>query len=264
MKNVLFIVFVLHFLISCTSSNNHFTAQQIVDKTIASSQMNKIANAKLSFEFRGRTYTAERNQGNFILKRITKSGTETLTDILSNSGFKRLLNGNPMQVLDSMTKKYSESVNSVHYFSVLPYGLNDSAVNKKVLPSVTINKKEYHKVEITFNRDGGGVDFEDIFVYWIEKKHFKIKYLAYQFHVNGGGKRFREVRKEHLVQGVRFADYNNYKPYNPEVDVRDLDKTFEKGGMTKISEIILENIQLTFSDKQRGTDRNNSHLQQTP
>lgn len=66
--------------------------------------MNKIANAKLSFKFRGRTYTAERNQGNFTLKRITKSGTETLTDILSNSGFKRLLNGNPMQVLDSMTK----------------------------------------------------------------------------------------------------------------------------------------------------------------
>ena len=31
-----------------------------------------------------------------------------------------------------------------------------------------------------------------------------------------------------LGSGVRFADYNNYKPNNPEVDVRDLDKTFEK------------------------------------
>ena len=68
-------------------------------------------------------------------------------------------------------------------------------------------------------------------------------------HVHGGGKRFRKVRKEHLVQGVRFADYNNYKPNNPEVDVRDLDKTFEKGGMTKVPEIILENIQLTFLNK---------------
>ena len=103
-----------------------------------------------------------------------------------------------------------------------------------------------------------------IFLSIDREKQFKIKYLAYQFHVNGGGKRFREVRKEHLVQGVRFADYNNYKPNNPEVDVRDLDKTFEKGGMTKVSEIILENIQLTFSNKQRGTDRNDSDSQQTP
>jgi len=244
MKRILFLPFVLLLLNSCQPEKSVLTAQQIIDKSIEVSKTEKVTKAILSFDFRKRTYTAERNNGAFTLKRITTNDTETITDILSNSGFQRLLNGEPFAVVDSMAVKYSESVNSVHYFSILPHGLNDAAVHKKLLPEVAIKGKDYYKIEVTFDQEGGGVDFEDVFVYWIDKQSFKIDYLGYLFHVNGGGVRFREVSKEHIIEDVRLVDYNNYKPNNSELDVRDLDRAFENGGLTKVSEINMENITL--------------------
>lgn len=229
---------------SCESKKESLTAKSIVDKAIEASQTNKLSQAKLTFNFRGRTYTADRKNGNFTLARITKSDTATITDVLSNTGFQRLLNNKPIQIPDSMAVKYSESVNSVHYFSVLPFGLNDAAVNKKRLEDVTLKGKEYFKIEVTFDQEGGGVDFEDVFVYWINKESFHIDYLAYLFHVNGGGVRFREVSKEHIIQGIRLVDYHNYKPNHSSVNLRMMGKAFENGELTKVSEINLENIKI--------------------
>ncbi|MEQ6123987.1 DUF6503 family protein [Pseudotenacibaculum sp. MALMAid0570] len=235
-------------LISCKTEEKQLTAQEIIDKSIQNANIDKVSNATLSFDFRERTYIADRNSGVFTLKRITKKGTETITDILSNDGFQRLLNGEKIHVADSMAFRYSESINSVHYFSVLPYGLNDAAVNKKLLEDTTVKGKEYYKVQVTFDQNGGGVDFEDVFVYWIDKERFTIDYLAYLFHVNGGGKRFREVSKEHIVEGVRFVNYNNYKPNNSNIELSSIDKAFESNDLTKVSEVNLENIQLVENE----------------
>jgi len=236
------------FLISCESKEKELTAQQIIDESIAVSGANKIPNSLLSFDFRDRTYIANRNKGKFSLQRITKQNDTVITDILSNDGFSRLINEKPTSVIDSMAVKYSESINSVHYFSVLPYGLNDGAVKKKLLESVKIKEKEYHKVQITFAQEGGGIDFDDVFIYWIGKEDFQIDYMAYTFHVNGGGKRFREVRKEHLVNGIRFTDHNNYKPEDSNTDLFQLDQLFENGQLKKLSEINLENIIISFNN----------------
>ena len=64
--------------------------------------------------------------------------------------------------------------------------------------------------------------------------------------VNGGGTRFRAVSKEHNVEGIRLADYDNYKPNDPSIDVRIMDQAFEKGELTKVSEINLENVQVSL------------------
>ena len=61
------------------------------------------------------------------------------------------INSKLITVTDSMESKYIESVNSVHYFSTLPYSLNDQAVQKKLLNEVKINGKEYYKIEISFS-----------------------------------------------------------------------------------------------------------------
>ncbi len=246
MRTFILSLFALLILTSCKPEKNELTVQQIIDKSLEASQTPKVAQAELSFDFRGRTYIANRNNGTFSLFRITRNDQDTITDILSNKGFSRSVNNKPVQVPDSMAIRYSESVNSVHYFSVLPFGLNDAAVNKKLLEEVKIKGKEYYKIQVTFDQEGGGVDFEDVFVYWIGKEDFKIDYLAYLFHVNGGGKRFREVRKEHLINGVRFVDYNNYKPKDTSIDVFSMDKAFENDELEKVSEINLENIELTF------------------
>jgi hypothetical protein len=237
--------FVLLFLLtSCQSKKENFTAQEIVDQSIEASNLSLVANAVLKFDFRDYSYRAIRNNGGFVLERIKKTDSVTVIDLINNDGFMRTVGGLPYAVPDTMAIKYSESVNSVHYFSVLPYGLNDGAVNKKRLEDITIKGKDYFKIEVTFDQEGGGVDFEDVFVYWINKENFKVDYLAYLFHVNGGGTRFRAVSKEHNVESIRLADYDNYKPNDSSIDVRAMDQAFEKGELTKVSEINLENVQV--------------------
>ena len=209
--------------------------------------MDKIANAKLSFNFRDKHYVALRNNGRFELNRVFINNNDTIIDVLSNSGFKRIKNSEPIQIQDAKASKLSESVNSVHYFSILPYGLNDKAVQKKLLGESKIKGDKYYKIEITFSKENGGVDYDDIFIYWIKKENFKIGFVAYRYNTNGGGIRFREVRKEQFIAGISLVDYNNYKPINSSIKLNNLDRIFQKGELEKISEIKLEDIKIIFN-----------------
>ena len=73
--------------ISCQPGEKALTAQEIIDKSIEASGVEKISNSHLSFDFRDRTYEAKRNNGVFALKRITKQNDSIITDVLSNNGF---------------------------------------------------------------------------------------------------------------------------------------------------------------------------------
>ena len=227
-------------IISCKPKETKLTAQNIIDKSILYSGADLVNNSEINFKFRDKKYSAIRNNGNYNLVRTF----DTIKDVLNNNGFERYLNEQVNIVNDSLASVYSNSINSVHYFSVLPYGLNDKAVNKKLLTSSIVKDKEYYKIEITFSEDGGGEDFEDVFIYWIGKEDFLIDYLAYSFHTNGGGKRFRVLNEQCYKNGIRFVDFNNYKPLDKKISLIDLDKAFEKNQLVKVSEIVLENIEV--------------------
>ena len=239
----LYILF-LFLTISCQKKEISLTAQQIIDKTILYSGAEKVVNSEITFQFRDKDYKAIRSNGNFKLIRTFDS----IYDVLDNNGFERLINGHSFSVNDGLISKYSNSINSVHYFSVLPFGLNDKAVHKKLLPTSTIKGKEYYKIEITFSENGGGEDFEDVFIYWIGKDDFLIDYLAYSYHTNGGGKRFRVLKEQCNIEGIRFVDYHNYKPTQKSISLLEIDKAFENNQLKKVSEIVLENIEVNLID----------------
>ena len=175
-------------------------------------------------------------------------GKEVTVDSLTNIGFTRHLNNQAVNVPDSMAVKYSASVNSVHYFSVLPYGLNDAAVNKQLMNDVLVKNKMYSTVKVTFAQDGGGEDFEDVFMYWVNKETSKIDYLAYSYNEDDGkGIRLREAYNERYVDGVRFVDYKNYKPIDASISLTDLPLLFEKEKQKLLSKIELENIEVTLN-----------------
>lgn len=243
MRNFLFLVFIV--FASCKQKDTSLTAQQVIDKSMIVSGADKVSNSKIEFDFRDIKYTALREKGNFRLFRsFIDENLGMISDLVSNDGFERVVRGHLYQVPDSMAVKYSNSVNSVHYFSVLPFALNDSAVHKKLLKDVVVKGKSYYKVEILFSEDGGGKDFEDVFIYWLGKEDFKIDYLAYNFLTDGGGMRFREATNERFVNGIRFVDYNNYKPKNASTKLENLEKAFENNGLEKLSEINLENVKV--------------------
>lgn len=245
MKNRVGIVLLFISIMWSCKNEKHIAlnAQNVIDEAIATVGGAKLDTSTIRFDFRDKHYIAKRNNGNFELIREYKDSTNQVKEVLSNTGFTKLVNNALVKVPDSMVTKYSASVNSVHYFSVLPYGLNAPAVNKKFLNEVTLKGKHYYKIEVTFNENGGGEDFEDVFIYWIDKNTFNVDYLAYSYaETNGYGFRFREAFNRRTIDGLQFVDYNNYKPKTNTVKLTELDSLFEANALQLLSKIELKNI----------------------
>jgi hypothetical protein len=251
MKKIIAGIAIVFLILSCNySPNENISAQSIVNKAIDASGKAKLKNIRLSFEFRGKTYQSTGQCNDILLKRIDETSEGKITDILESSGkFSRYIEDSLIAIPDSMALKYSESINSVHYFVQLPFRLNDDAVQKSYLGLDTINSKVYHNIEVSFKQKGGGTDYQDVYLYWFDEKDFKLDYLAYSFIVNGGGIRFREAYNERTIEGIRFVDYKNYKPKSDTVELRDISKAYQNNQLELLSKIENENIKVEILDE---------------
>ncbi|MBK7649538.1 MAG: hypothetical protein IPJ20_00725 [Flammeovirgaceae bacterium] len=241
MKNLYYLVLFVALLSACSDSTD---PQKIIDKAIAAAGGEKYLNSTVEFDFRDRHYLAKRKGGAFSYQRLTHDSTKLTRDFISNEGFKREINGEEVNVADSMKVKYAASVNSVIYFALLPFGLNDPAVIKKFIGETQIESKDYYKIEVTFGQDGGGEDFEDVFLYWIDKESYALDYMAYSFEENNkAGYRFRKAYNPRIVNGIVFLDYINYKPKG-ETTINQLEELFKQGELEELSKIELINVQV--------------------
>ena len=195
----------------------------------------------VSFRFREHEYRAIHNDGLYEYVRTLTTEDSVVRDVLTNEGFYREINGQRIDLPDTMAAKYTRSVNSVIYFALLPDGLTDDAVNRSYLGTTEINNTTYHKIQVTFDRQGGGEDFEDEFIYWFNDETGFFDYMAYLYHTDGGGIRFREAYNPRVVNGIRFMDFNNFKPKDS-LNLQQIDDAFLKGELEKLSVIELEGI----------------------
>ncbi len=239
------------FLISCKQETKNLSAQQIIDKTIEKAGGDAYENADIQFTFRDTDYTSHRKNGEFELTRSFTDSLGEVKDVLDNSGFNRFRNSEKVILADSTANKYSNSVNSVHYFVQLPFGLNDEAVQKELVGETEIKGKKYYAIQVTFDQEGGGEDHDDVYMYWINKENFTIDYFAYKFYTDKGGIRFREAYNPRTVGGIRFVDYKNYKiePWES-VDLKDLGELFNNGKLELLSDIKTENILVDGSSEE--------------
>lgn len=219
-------------------------AQAIVDRAIEAAGGDRYEQSRVRFTFRDRQYEYFRDKGKRVLMRVTDTDTARIEDVLTGGALERKIDGHPVTLADSTQKAISEAVNSVHYFAYLPYGLNDAAVRKEYLGKAVLGGSEYHKVRVTFREEGGGADFEDVFVYWFHTGSFLPDYLAYEYHTNGGGKRFRKAYNERRAGGIRFVDYENYR-YEGPLPVTALDSLYEGGELELLSRIELLDLEVT-------------------
>lgn len=246
MKNLFLLVSILLLLISCNQTKKQLTAQQIVDAAIEKSCQGNCDKATVSFTFRDVGYRSTRNQGDYKYTRLRKDSIGFVRDELSNVGFERFINEAPIIVADTTAVKIADAVNSVHYFSQLPYGLNAAAVKKELTGETNIKNELYFKIKVTFDQEGGGTDYDDEFLYWIHKTNFTVDYLAYSYATNGGGIRYREAYNPRVIEGIRFVDYNNYKPSSLEFSLDELPALFENGALKLLSKIETENVRVAI------------------
>ena len=218
--------------------------QSIVDQVIDRHGGELYRASMVDFDFRDRHYTAQRNDDVFIYRRTLVDSSGRTDDLMGNDFFFRCIDDIGVSLSDTDIRRYSNSLNSVMYFALLPAPLNDPAVQKKYLGQTTVKGEPYNVIEVTFREDGGGKDFEDRYVYWFHAEENYLDYLAYSFHVDGGGTRFREAFNARFVNGLRFADYYNFKGPAADTELTELAGMFEEGKLEKVSEIVLQNVQV--------------------
>ncbi|MEQ9468231.1 MAG: DUF6503 family protein [Ekhidna sp.] len=226
------------------------TAQSIVDKAIEFSGTEQLRNAQASFNFRNITYKYIMEDGRFIYSRtqIDTLGNE-VKDVLSNDGLFRYINEEISNISEEKRAAYTSSVNSVIYFAFLPLWLNDEAVNKTFLGEVSLEGKDYYKIKVTFDADGGGEDYEDVFIYWFDTEDYSMDYLAYSYNEEdeGTGMRFRVAYNPREINGVIIQDYRNLKPkVKGSVPLEEIDQAFVDGKLEELSLIELEDVVISI------------------
>ncbi|MGY6558335.1 MAG: DUF6503 family protein [Nitritalea sp.] len=233
---------VISFLLgACTAVD---PAQRAVDRAILAHGGERFKEVEIAFQFRDREYTIFKSPEGFRYTRSFRDSLGAVQDVLDNTGFTRFIAGEAVELTEKDRVAFTNSVNSVAYFAFLPYGLNDPAVIKTYEGEVQFGDASYERVRVAFQEEGGGEDFEDVFLYWFDRVTGEIAYLAYSFHTNGGGVRFREVIHRHDVGGLILLDYANYKPADPATPLEELEALFLAGELEMLSEIRMEEVRV--------------------
>lgn len=239
--NSILLVFMLIASSSCEVKSP--SAQEVLDKAILKHGFNIENEFDVSFEFRNQRFEADLSAMSNVLRRVTKEANKTVEDIIDDDSFIHRVDNQEVALDSEVSWRYSSDTRSVIYFALLPYGANEGAISKELMPSIKIKGEPYYKVEVTYGNNGGGKDFENVFVYWIHQKNFTVDYLAYSYYINGGGVRFREAYNQREVNGVRFQDYINYT-IEKDFPAHELDYAFQTGQLKEISRIELGEIQV--------------------
>jgi hypothetical protein len=234
-----FILFSILILSLAACQDNTDKARKIVEKSIEVHGGKKYNNFIAEFDFRKFHIKLMQNEGKFQYERISKDSTKNdIWDIVNNEGFLRIINGNQVQLSENDVTKYTNAVNSVAYFVLLPYKLQDKAVNLEYIGETTLENKKYDKIKVWFDKEGGGKDFEDIYCYWFNKESHTLDYIAYA----NGGPRFRRVKNRQTIGGIVFQDYENYAITDTTINTSDYDKAFIAGKDSLLSIIEQKNI----------------------
>ncbi|RMD49592.1 MAG: hypothetical protein D6830_04545 [Ignavibacteria bacterium] len=241
-KSIIFLLVILF-----TACANNISEKELLKNIMVAHGADKMKSAKIDFDFRGKHYSVTRKNNRFeFTKTYGDSSGNLIFEKLNNAGYHYLKNNIEINLTEEEKRLRANSLNSVIYFFSVPYVLNDKAVKSKIIGHENVKGIDYFKLEITFNQKGGGEDFQDRYVYWINKNNYFIDYYAYYYHVNGGGSRFRVKTNRRNIKGVIFSDDLNYKSEKIHENIEDFAMEYERDKLEKVSEIKYENIEVNL------------------
>ncbi|MFB9057799.1 DUF6503 family protein [Mariniflexile ostreae] len=254
-KSILILISVAT-LFACnnTTSKSVSNKKEVVSEVVQPSKAEVILNqainahggdlydsANYTFVFRGNTYQFKNDGKAYEYSKSSQKGDSLIIDRLKNGKFSRTINNDTIALSEKDIKSGTGAINSVIYFATLPHKLKDDAVNETYMGETTIKGKNYSILSISFSQDGGGEDFDDEYYYWIDTDAHTVDYLAYNFHVNQGGVRFRSAYNRSIVDGITFQDYVNYKA-EVGTPLKALPELYEAGKLIELSKIETESI----------------------
>ncbi|MEO0557433.1 MAG: DUF6503 family protein [Bacteroidota bacterium] len=228
-------------------------ALELVERVRAQHGVGTLDHAEVTFSFRGTPFTLRRDGTTFRYARtITDDAGRQLEEVVDNTGARRFVDGVEVDLDEVEADRVMTAVNSVAYFALLPYSLTDPAVRVRALGPDSIGGQAYDRLEATFAQEGGGIDWDDRYVYWLRQPDATMDYLAYSYAVTPGdtsrnetGTRFREVLGVEEVSGVRFQNYRNLTADS--IGPRDLERfgdLHDVGQTWTISDILLDSIRV--------------------
>jgi hypothetical protein len=191
------------------------TTGALLDSVAAVHGGDVLDRAVVRFTFRGEDFRLRHDGGRFLYRRsYVDSMGRAVEEGLGNDTLYRAVEGRPVSLTEEKRASVRTAVNSVAYFALLPSPLTDPAVQARHTGIDTVAGVPYHRVRVTFRQQGGGDDWQDVFMYWFHEDDLAMDYLAYAYGLAPGdedtGTRFREAYNVRRVNGVRVADYMNY------------------------------------------------------
>jgi len=239
-------IFLLSTFSACETDKD---ADTIIDKSMKVHGADLLGHSNISFTFRGKQFRRYYHNGKFRYSRtFSDSAGHKIYQAINNDSTWQEVDSKHVVLPDSIRENIFESINSIVYFGFLPFKLNDEAVVKRYIGSSTINGDPYHEIEITFKKEGGGIDYQDRFVYWIHQNSYTIDYFGYRYEVDGGGERFREAYNIRNIKGIRIQDYKNYKVVAdsllPDRRIERFDQLYHDNKLELVSSVELEDVKI--------------------
>ena len=234
---------------ACTTPASSPSAATVIDSARAAHGASVLDRAVVTFRFRSDAYRLRQDGGTFHYRRAyTDSLGRPVTEGLTNDGRYRVVQGDTVSLTPSERASVETTVNSVAYFALLPEPLGDPAVQPEHRGRDTIDGVPHHRVKVTFQQEGGGSDWEDVFVYWFRTDTYEMDYLAYAYGQGPdeeAGTRFREAYNVRRRGGVRVADYHNYTADTLTADqMAQYPGLLEKDALERVSEIEVDSVQV--------------------
>lgn len=227
-----------------TACQSHPDARQLIAESIEAHGGERYRNVRIEFDFRQFHLNLENRDGRFRYERTHRDSTGVvIREVLTNDDFVRSLNGQRQNLDSAARSKWSNAVNAMAYFALLPSKLADQAVQPEYLGETTLDGQTYDKVRVTFKQEGGGKDFEDTFFYWFNRRTHTMDFLSY----SEGGARFRRAINPQTVGGIRMQDYINYTtaPGDTATNVGNFDRDYAAGQLRELSRIEQRNVRVT-------------------
>jgi len=221
------------------------TPEQVVRASIERHGGDVFNQVAIRWDFREVPFEVHLDRGRFRYQRTVEDPTgRPVVQVMENEGTWIEIDGARQEVDADEARRIETAVNSVVYFGFLPFRLEDDAVRLADLGVSELDGRSYRKIEVTFEQEGGGRDWQDRFIYWFREGDWTLDYLAYDEAVDPPVSRFRRAINRREVGGIIVQDYENYTALEALADIADYDRVFEEGGVRLVSMVEFDDPQV--------------------